>query len=106
MAHSLMLMIKRNAVGELEAANEASATRRLHRRKRLQHQGTLKITVGVGFTSLKVLGAGSDAKKGKKRVRVEAGEHSQRRCRRRGEAGNNARTFRKEVEVVYEEIGL
>jgi hypothetical protein len=99
-AHSLVLMTKRNA--ELQAANEASSKRRSHKRKRVQQQGTLTISEGVRLTTLKEFGARSDGKKAKKRVRVEVGEPSQRRCGRCGEAGHNARTCKQEVAVDSE----
>ncbi|KAI1517386.1 transposase [Pyrenophora tritici-repentis] len=99
-AHSLVLMTKRNA--ELQAANEASSKRRSYKRKRLQQQGTLTIDEGVRLTTLKEFGACSDRKKAKKRVRVEAGEPSQRRCGRCGEAGHNMRTCRQEAAIDSE----
>jgi hypothetical protein len=73
-AHSLVLMTKRNA--ELQAANEALTRRRSHKRKRVQQEGTLTVDKGVWLTTLKEFGARSDRKKAKKRVRAEAGEPS------------------------------
>jgi hypothetical protein len=99
-AHSLVLITKRNA--KLQAANEASTKRRSHKRKRVQQQGTLTISKGVRLTTLKEFGARSDRKKAKKRVRVEVEDPSQRRCRRCGEAGHNARTCKQEATVNSE----
>jgi hypothetical protein len=99
-AHSLVLMTKRNA--ELQAANEALSKRRSHKRKRVQQEGTLTISEGVRLTTLKEFGSRSDGKKAKKRVRADKGEPTQRRCGRCGEAGHNARTCKKDTEVVSE----
>jgi hypothetical protein len=97
MAHSLVLMSKRNA--ELEAANEAATRRKSHKRKRVQKEGTLAVAEGVRLTTLKEFNARSDGKKAKKRARVEVGEPSQRRCGRCGEAGHNSRTCKQEAEI-------
>ena len=45
MAHSLVLMTKRNA--KLKAANEAATQRKSHKRKRVQKEGTLTISEGL-----------------------------------------------------------
>ena len=100
MAHSMVLMTKRNA--ELQAANEAATRRKSHKRKRVQKEGTLTVEDGLRLTTLKEFGARSDGKKASKRVRAEAGEPSQRRCGRCGDVGHNARTCKQEVEVVSE----
>jgi hypothetical protein len=99
-AHSLVLITKRNA--KLQAANEASSKRRSRKRKRVQQQGTLTIEKGVRLTTLKEFKARSNRKKAKKRVRVKVGEPSQRRCRRCGEAGHNARTYKQEAVIDSE----
>jgi hypothetical protein len=99
-AHSLVLMTKRNA--ELQAANKASTKRRSHKRKWVQQQGTLTINEGVRLTTLKEFGVRSDGKKAKKRVRVKADEPSQQCCGRCGEAGHNACTCKQEVAVDSE----
>jgi hypothetical protein len=99
-AHSLVLMTKRNA--ELQAANKASRKRRLYKKRRVQQQGTLTIEEGVRLTTLKEFKAHSDRKKAKKRVRVKASEPSQRRCGRCGEAGHNARTCKQEAAIDSE----
>ena len=65
----------------------------------MQQQGTLTIKEGVRLTTLKEFGARSNKKKAKKRVRVKAGEPSQRRCGRCGEAGHNARTCKQEAAI-------
>jgi hypothetical protein len=98
MAHSLVLMTKRNA--ELEAANKAATRRKSHKRKRVQKEGTLTISEGLRLTTLKEFGARSNRKKVKKRARVEVGEPSQRRCGRCGEAGHNSRTCQQDVVEV------
>ncbi|KAH5618558.1 hypothetical protein HBI23_246740 [Parastagonospora nodorum] len=100
MAHSMVLMTKRNA--ELQAANEASTKRRSHKRKRVQREGILIVDEGQRLTALREFGARSDGKKAKKRVRVEAGKPSQRRCGRCSEAGHNARTCKQEAAVDSE----
>jgi hypothetical protein len=50
MAHSLVLITKRNA--ELEAANEAAIRRKSHKRKRVKKEGALIVTEGVRLTTL------------------------------------------------------
>jgi hypothetical protein len=97
MAHSLVLMTKRNA--ELQAANEAATRRKSHNRKRVQQEGTLTVNEGVRLTTLEEFKARSDGKKASKRARVEFGEPSQRHCRCCGEAGHNLRTCKQEVEA-------
>jgi hypothetical protein len=99
-AHSLVLMTKRNA--ELQAANEASTRRRSYKRKRVQQEGTLTVNEGVRLTTLKEFRARSDGRKAKKRARADEGEPTQRRCGRCGEAGHNARTCKKNAEIVSE----
>jgi hypothetical protein len=99
-AHSLVLMTKRNA--ELQAANEASTGRRSHKRKRVQQEGTLIVEEGVRLTTLKEFRARSDGRKAKKRARADGGEPTQRRCGRCSEAGHNARTCKKDAEIVSE----
>jgi hypothetical protein len=96
MAHSLVLM--RNQVAELQAANEAATRRRSHKRKRIQQEGTLTFAEGVRLTTLKEFNARSDGKKAKKRARVETGTQSLRRCRTCSEAGHNARTCKKDAQ--------
>ena len=71
MAHSLVLV--RNQVAELQAANEAATRRKSHKRKRIQQDGTLIVSEGVQLTTLKEFGARSDGKKAKKKVRIKTG---------------------------------
>ena len=97
MAHSLVLIS--NQVKELQAANEAASRRKARKRKRIQAEGTLTAKEGVRLNTLNKFAARSDRKKAKKRVRIKAGEPSQRRCGRCGEAGHNARTCRQETAV-------
>jgi hypothetical protein len=99
-AHKLVLSQKR--IAELEAANEAATRRKSHKRKRVQKEGTLTVEEGVRLTTLKEFAARSDGKKAKKRARVEAGELSQRRCRRCSETGHNSRTCKQEAAVESE----
>ena len=90
MAHSLVLM--RNQVAKLQAADEATTRRKSHKRKRIQQEGTLKVSEGVRLTTLKEFNARSDGKRASKRSRVETGTQSLRHCGTCGEAGHNART--------------
>ena len=99
-AHALVLSQKR--IAELKAANEAATRRKSYKRKRVQKEGTLTVEEGLRLTTLKEFGARSDGKKAKKRVRVEVGEPSQRRCRRCGEAGHNSRTCKQDIVVDSE----
>ena len=80
MAHSLVLV--RNQVAELQAANEAATRRKSHKRKRIQIDGTLIVSEGVRLTTLKEFNAPSDGKKAKKRARVEPGTQPLRRWAR------------------------
>jgi hypothetical protein len=64
MAHSLVLM--RNQVAELQAANEAATRRKSHKRKRIQREGTLTVSKGVRLTTLKEFNARSDGKRASK----------------------------------------
>ena len=86
----------------LRVANEAATRRKSHKRKRVQKEGTLTVEEGLGLTLLKEFGARSDSKKAKKRVRTDAGEPSQRRCRRCCEARHNSRICKQVVEEISE----
>ena len=97
-AHKLVLA--QQEIAELRAANEAASRRKSHKRKRIQNEGTLVVEEGQRLAALREFGARSDGKKQKKRVRAEGGEPSQRRCRRCGEGGHNARTCKNSVELV------
>lgn len=99
-AHKLVLA--QLEIAELRAANEAASRRKSHKRKRIQKEGTLVVEEGQRLAALNEFGARSDRKKQKKRVRAEGGEPSQRRCRRCGEGGHNARTCKNRVEEVSE----
>ena len=99
-AHKLVLAQKE--IAELRAANKAATQRRLHKRKRIQLEGTLIVEDGACLTALKEFGARSDGKKPKKRVRAEGGEPTQRRCRQCKKTGHNARTCRYVAEVDSE----
>ena len=99
-AQKLVLAQKR--VSELEAANEAATRRRSYKRKRVQRDGALIVKEGEQLAALKESSVRCDRKKAKKRVRAEAGEPSQRRCGRCGEAGHNTRTCR-QVEAIDSE---
>ncbi len=70
MAHSMVLMTKRNA--ELQAANEAATRRKSHKRKRIQREGVLTVEEGLQLTTLKEFSMRSDGKKAKKRVHANA----------------------------------
>ena len=100
MAHSLVLV--RNQVAELQAANEAATRRKSHKRKRIQRDGTLTVSEGVRLTTLKEFGARSDGKKAKKKVRIETGTQSSRHCGTCGEAGHNARTCKKDAQSTVD----
>jgi hypothetical protein len=69
--HKLVLAQKENA--ELRAADEAATRRRSHKRKRIQQEGTLKLSEGVRLTTLKKFNARSDGKKAKKTLRYQIG---------------------------------
>jgi len=98
LSHKLVIATER--IKELEAATKAATRRKSHKRKRIQKEGTLTVEEGQRLTALKEFGARSDGKKGKKRVRAEGGEPSQRRCRTCGEGGHNAGTCKNDVELV------
>jgi hypothetical protein len=67
-AHQLVLV--RNQVAELQAANKAATRRKSHKRKRVQKEGTITVEEGVWLTTLKEFATRSDRKKAKKRARV------------------------------------
>jgi hypothetical protein len=90
MAHSLVLV--RNQVAKLQAANEAATRRKSHKRKRIQQEGTLTVNEGLRLTTLKEFNARSDGKRASKKACVETGTQSSRRGGTCGEAGHNART--------------
>jgi hypothetical protein len=96
------MVLMRNQVAELQAANEAATRRKSHKRKRVQKEGTPTVEEGVRLTTLKEFRARSDGKKAKKRARVKVGEPSQRRCGRCGKAGHNSRTCRQEAAIDFE----
>jgi hypothetical protein len=98
LSHKLALAQQENA--ELQAALAAATERKSRKRKRIQAIGSLAVEEGQRLTTLKEFGARSDGKRGKKQVRAKGGEPSQRRCRRCGEGGHNARTCKNEVEEV------
>ena len=98
MAHSLVLM--RNQVAELQAANQAATQRKSHRRKRVQREGTLTVEEGQRLTALNEFSARSDNKKAKTRARADEGDQPVRRCKQCGKAGHNSRTCKQAVEVA------
>jgi hypothetical protein len=100
MAHSMVLLTKRNA--ELEAANHAASRRRSRKKKRIQREGILTAKEGLQLATLKESSARGDRERPKKRARVEAGEPSQRRCGRCGKTGHNLRTCKQEAAVDSE----
>jgi hypothetical protein len=93
-------MQKENA--KLKAANEAATRRKLHKRKRVQAEGTMTVEDRARLAALKDFGARSDGKKLKKRVRAEVGELSQRQCTVCKETGHNAQTCKNVAEVDSE----
>ena len=97
-AHSLVLM--RNQVAELQAANKAASRQKSHKRKQLQQEGILTVKEGIQLTALKEFRARSDGKRAKKKARADEGSQPSRRCGRCGEAGHNARTCKQDVEIV------
>jgi hypothetical protein len=100
MVHSMVLM--RDEIDSLRAANEAATRRRSYKRKRVQKEGNLTIEEGARLTALKEFGARTDRKKGKKKARVDRGEPTQRRCRQCGEAGHNSRTCKNDTIDIKE----
>jgi hypothetical protein len=81
-AHELTLLKRERA--ELRAALAAATERKSRKRKRIQAGGSLIIEEGQRLTALKEFGARSNGKKGKKQVRAEGSQPSQRRCGRCG----------------------
>jgi hypothetical protein len=98
MAYSLVLM--RDQVKELQAANEAAARRKSRKRKRIQAEGTLTAEEGVRLTTLKEFAARSDGKKARKIAPAEGSEATQRRCSRCKKTGHNKTTC-DQVEEIY-----
>ena len=93
-------MLAQLEIAKLRAANKAASRRKSHKRKRIQEEGTLVVEEGQRLAALKEVGARSDGKKQKKRVRAKGGEPSQQRCRQCSEGGHNARTCKNRVEEV------
>jgi hypothetical protein len=100
MAHSLVLV--RNQVAELQAANEAATRRKSHKRKRIQREGTLTVSEGVRLTTLKEFNARSDGRRASRKARVETGTQCSRRCGTCGETGHNTRTCKNDVQDTVE----
>jgi hypothetical protein len=69
MAHSLVLM--RNQVAELQAANEAATRRTSHKKERIQREGTLPVSERLCLTTLKEFNAHSDRKRASKKAWVK-----------------------------------
>lgn len=99
MAHSLVLM--RNQVAELQAANQAATRRKSRKRKRVQQEATLTVEEGVRLTALKEFAARSDGRKAKKKARSAECEPTQRRCGKCRETGHNRTTRKKDVEICW-----
>jgi hypothetical protein len=97
-AYELALLRKERA--QLQEALAAATERKSHKRKRIQTEGSVTVEEAQRLTALKEFQARGDGKKGKKRVRAEGGEPTQRRCRTCGKIGHNARTCKNNVEVV------
>ena len=95
-------MLAQKEIAELRASNKAATRRRLHKRKRVQAEGTLTVKDRARLAALKDFRARSDRKKPKKQVRAKVGKLSQRRCTRCKETGHNARTCQKAAEVDSE----
>jgi hypothetical protein len=94
------LVIATEQIKELKAAAKAATQRKLHKRRRIQKEGTLIVEEGQQLTALKEFRARSDRKKRKKRVRAKGGKPSQRRCRTCREGRHNARTCKNSIELV------
>jgi hypothetical protein len=92
-------VLAQREIAELKVANEAATRRKSHKRKRLQAEGSLIVEDRARLTALKEFRARSDRKKLKTRVHAEAGELSQRQCRRCNQTGHNVRTCKQVVEV-------
>ena len=100
MAHSLVLV--RNQVADLQAANEAATRRKSHKRKRIQQEGTLTVSEGVRLTTLKEFNACGNGKRASKKARGETGTQSLRRCGICSKAGHNARTCKNNAQDTIE----
>ena len=96
------LVLAQQEIRELRAANEAATRRKLHKRKRVQKEGTLIVEDGQRLAALKEFRARSNGKRAKKQVRAQEGKPAQRRCRRCSQTGHNARTCKINVEEVSE----
>ena len=93
MAHSLVLM--RNRVAELLAANEAALRRKAHKKKRIRREGTLTVGEGVRLTTLADFKARSNRRKAKKRARAKEGDRRVRYYKTCGETSHNSQTYTK-----------
>jgi hypothetical protein len=96
------LVLAQQEIAELQAANKAATRRKSHKRKQVKAGGALITRDSLRLATLKEFRARSDRKKAKKRARGAEGEPTQRRCGRCNQTGHNARTCKKDVEVVSE----
>jgi hypothetical protein len=71
MAHSIVLITKRNA--ELQTVNKAASRRKSYKRKRVQQERTLTVEEGIQLTALMESKGRNDGKKAKKRARTDEG---------------------------------
>jgi hypothetical protein len=69
-------VLAQQEIAKLKAANEAATRRKLHKRKRVQVEGTLTVEDRAYLTALKEFRARSNRKKLKTRVRAKAGKLS------------------------------
>jgi cyanophycinase-like exopeptidase len=94
------LVLAQQEIAKLQAANKAATQRKSHKRKQVKAGGALITRDSLRLATLKEFGAHSDGKKAKKRARRAEGEPTQRRCGQCNQTGHNARTCKKDVEVV------
>jgi pullulanase/glycogen debranching enzyme len=96
MIHSGVLL--HDQVARLQKANEATTKRRARKKKRIQKQGILTKAEGSKIIAQKDVDAQFKGKTRQSRTHAGGSAQQQRRCRRCGETGHNARTYQKDAE--------
>ncbi|KAF2179292.1 hypothetical protein K469DRAFT_472288, partial [Zopfia rhizophila CBS 207.26] len=90
MAQEMVLI--RDRVAELEAANKTVSRQKQRKRKRIQKGGVLSFSTGQNKSTKDPTTASSSSKKGRGKARADETKPTQRRCSNCGGTGHNART--------------
>ncbi|KAF2179169.1 hypothetical protein K469DRAFT_717441 [Zopfia rhizophila CBS 207.26] len=88
----LDMVLIRDRVAELEAANKAVSQRKQRKRKRIQKEEVLSFGAGQDKSTKDPTTTSSSSKKGRGKARADGAKLTQRRCSNYGETRHNART--------------